>query len=431
MGTNTFQLIIDGEVKATTSIEIKDDLEFIARLERKEGYKGEFGFDWMREGLENHVKYEKLKSEYNSKPVADEEYFAPWLSMFPNQDNVSLILKIKKINDKKTRKDDLVKLQAKNGIRFDPSEVYIKDIDKNEKGEFEIKVFCDNALNEDTEIELLDKYNDVVGRIMFAKNNITYKLDIKFVKVCKKKHLKNLKERFDRHITEAEKFMINNSLNQALIKPNIVERDFNKLEFISLDDLSEDEFTGITITKKGKSFIKEKCQSVKNFKGIVIFYLSVENEEPRGGDAQLFPLDGQFVFIYLNSAALRDFPHEIGHVLGLQHSFLETSDYISKMENIIKKYNIQLNEQKAYRKQPNYNQNKVEKNISKLNQYIEDSKQDIIEYQSIIKDNPYKFPETSTTNLMDYFVGDDIYKSKDFYRWQWLIMQKDIINYYN
>ncbi|QCE42139.1 hypothetical protein [Psychroserpens sp. NJDZ02] len=101
------------------------------------------------------------------------------------------------------------------------------------------------------------------------------------------------------------------------------------------------------------------------------------------------------------------------------------------MENIIKKYNIQLNEQKAYRKQPNYNQNKVEKNISKLNQYIEDSKQDIIEYQSIIKDNPYKFPETSTTNLMDYFVGDDIYKSKDFYRWQWLIMQKDIINYYN
>ncbi len=105
MGTNTFELIIDNQVKAITSIEIRDELEFIARLERKEDYNGEFGFDWMRSNYETICQsYEALKQEYNPTKIEGQDYFIPWLSMFPKQENVSLLLKIDKLNDEKLKR---------------------------------------------------------------------------------------------------------------------------------------------------------------------------------------------------------------------------------------------------------------------------------------------------------------------------------------
>lgn len=101
------------------------DVKFITKLERLDSYKGEFGFDWMRDNYEKDCEdYEKLKKEYTPTKIHNQEYFVPWLSMFPNQKNVKLKLKITEIEG--TVKDtDIIKTPSKNGIKFEPKELKV------------------------------------------------------------------------------------------------------------------------------------------------------------------------------------------------------------------------------------------------------------------------------------------------------------------
>ncbi len=64
--------------------ETRDDFKFIATLRRKENYKGEFGFDWMRGNYKDICEnYEELKKEYEQITIHNKEYFVPWLSIVP------------------------------------------------------------------------------------------------------------------------------------------------------------------------------------------------------------------------------------------------------------------------------------------------------------------------------------------------------------
>ncbi|WP_299242233.1 hypothetical protein [uncultured Aquimarina sp.] len=426
MGTNTFKLHVTGITK-TTSIDVVEDIKFTVQFELKANYKGEFGFDWMRDDYSNGISlnYEDLKKEYKETQINDQDYFVPYLSMFPNQEGVILNLKLD-ILQGKARKDDIIKLPAIDGIKFDPEEVKVKDL---EKEQVEVKVICESVLSQDTSIELLDKNDNPVGEIIVVKNDEVYDLEIKFVKVCWERHLDKLKEKFNRTITDLESFMANNSLNQALIKPKIVEKNYNNIEYIKIDDLPEDLLTGGSfLNSKGRRELKKISESARNFKGIVIFYLGLEHQNIKAGDAQTFPLDDQFVFLYLNSSYSRDLSHEIGHTLGLSHTFPEDSTMGTRLEATLDNYEGQLTRQRATLGDESYDQEQVNANVSKLESMIEIQKQSIEDYNSVGRNNSHKFEEGKTTNLMDYSSPE---KTLDFFQWQWKIMQKEVIKYYN
>ncbi|WP_299257364.1 hypothetical protein [uncultured Aquimarina sp.] len=447
MGKNTFKLQVAGITK-TTSIEVFEDLKFTVQFERKDNYKGEFGFDWMRDdyGTGVSLNYEDLKKEYKETQINDQEYFVPYLSMLPDQDKVILNLKLD-ILEGKARKDDVIKFPAKGGIKFEPEEVSLKDLEKEqeelEKEEAkgyegdvskitrtEVKVICENPLNQDTSIELLDKNDELVGEIIVVKNDKMYDLDIKFVKVNigNPRSLNHLKEKFNRNINQIEEHLVNGSLNQAFIKPRIINKDFDSLEFINLDELSDEMFgvNRININKKGREALKEKYQTDNNFKGLVIFYVGMENTKSKAGDTQTIPLDEQFVYLYLNSVLTSDVSHEVGHALGLEHLFIESSDYVTKLNKNKKFYEDQLKKNEEYRGDSKYRQDGVLSNITKLNNRIAKINQRIKDYNTVSQNNKHKFVMSETTNLMDYNN-----KGKDFYHWQWKIMQKEIIKYYN
>ncbi|WP_027395416.1 hypothetical protein [Aquimarina latercula] len=446
MGTNTFKLQVAGITK-TASVEVVEDILFSVQFERKRDYKGEFGFDWMRDNYQTvSQNYEELKKEYKETKINNQEYFVPYLSMFPNQEGVILNLKLD-ILEGKARKDDVIKLPTIDGIKFDPDEVSIKDLVKEQKAlekekakgfdgdvssidRTEIKVICENALSQDVSIELLDKNDSPVGEIIVVKNDEVFDVDVKFVIVNsdETRSLNYLKKKFNRSISDIETHLENNSLNQALIKPNIIEKEFDNLEFINLNDLPDEMFNSnrTKINSKGRDELKERCNLGDNFKGLVVFYLGVEHVDSKAGDAQSLPLNDQFVYLYLSSALETDLSHEIGHALGLQHTFVESSDYVTRMNNSKQFYQDQLDKNSGYLNDSRYNQTQVSDNIEKLNNRMTKIDNNIRDYKKVEENNRFKFEQSKTTNLMDYENNH-----KDFFHWQWKIMQKEVIKYYN
>ncbi|NRS89928.1 hypothetical protein HNQ02_002862, partial [Flavobacterium sp. 7E] len=160
--------------------EVEETADFVVNFRRLPDYNGEFGFDWMRDNYkEICADYEKLKCEYTPEVINDAEYFVPWISMFPNQQNVKLKLEI----DLKTdtlKDDDIIKLPSKNGISFEPNQIKALEIDGKE-----IKVNCSTPLTNDVFIDLLDQDNKIIGKLNLAQIK---KLGINF-KLAKKKQM--------------------------------------------------------------------------------------------------------------------------------------------------------------------------------------------------------------------------------------------------
>ena len=173
--------------------------KYLIHFRRPDNYEGEFGFDWMRDNYKEICNdYEALKKEYydaekkEKVEIEGQEYFVPWLSMFPNQKGVKLNLEVEKIDDYQVRDDDYIELPAKAGVSFNPDTFKVSEINQNTM----VEVICETPLISDTTIEVLNKNNKrVVGKLNVFANNEILSLDIKFVKVCKDRHLQLLKEK--------------------------------------------------------------------------------------------------------------------------------------------------------------------------------------------------------------------------------------------
>ena len=77
------------------------------------------------------------------------------------------------------------------------------------------------------------------------------------------------------------------------------------------------------IEKKGLKKGLTPEQANKFLQEELIFNKKVEQSRYAAGDAQTYPLDDKFIFIYENSARNTDLSHEVEHTLGLEHSFDE------------------------------------------------------------------------------------------------------------
>ncbi|MCX2761560.1 type VI secretion system tube protein TssD [Aquimarina muelleri] len=454
--------------------EEKEDFKFIATLSRKNDYNGEFGFDWIRNNYKNICEnYQELKKEYEQINIEGIKYFVPWLSMFPNQENVFLNLHINSINGKQ-RNEDIIKLPAKNGIRFEPDQLKVKEANGHE-----IKVFCDKPLNDDVKIEFLDKNDNIVGKLIVVKNDKVYDLNLKIVKVVRStsrdKDLKGINDALN--TIKLNDFLNNNSLQQALIKTNIIQTEcILELEGEISDDNDEPLYDGAVFVGKKESVSKmfrelyvTKYEKETVHKGVLLFVTTIRKNDT-AGDGQLWDTTKRYCSIFYDGLySVTTYVHEIAHVLGCEHSFdNEGEDFIKNHEdNILEeekkihdliveiekhKQRITANKEQIIKmqKHPNnpiaVNNLKVaesniighEKRILNKQKEIEQRKKNINQRQSLIsvapkimENNKYVFPKKGSTldNFMDYTNPRSIRNS--FWKWQWKTIQSEIKTYYS
>jgi hypothetical protein len=421
------QPVLARQEKEEQEPENEEEVKFIAKLERPNNYKGEFGFDWMRKNYEEvSSNYEELKKEYELITIEDNEYFVPWLSMFHNQQKVVLQLSID-ILEGKIQKDDIIKLPPKNGIRFEPEEVQLKEANGTE-----IKVFCNSLLSNDTKIELLDKNDNTVGKINVVKNDDIPKLLVHFVKVKGNEPNNTYNARTFNGFNENRimKLLSETSLNQALIK---VELDQVSEIVLDVEDLIEKDILKSSGGNIPRFYEKrpdyrntlDKIFKKKNpnFRGAVYYLSSIPPDGRQGGHAAVYPKESSSIVVapdQVNINAKSTFVHELGHLLGLLHSFEEgTKEKYNKLienrKKSIEKYNTKNNTKIRY-----------DGNIISNTEYIDILNNQIGQLESILENNEFKFKQSGTDNYMDYYNTNPV----SFNKWQWDIMREEIRQYH-
>ena len=461
----------------------KNEVKYIVLFERLPSYDGEFGFDWMRkeflcknsicvEGIEELKKiYTPLKTNVKNNTTQEPygDYYVPWLIMFPNhKDKVGKDVKLnvsvptEYISDEYYTNPEIEEfsfIPSNAALRVEPQKI---NIDKCVMGE-EITIYCDAPLENDEFIEVKNSKGSIVGKLNVMRNAHYEKLTINIHAI--KSYITDSssygKNVIDTKLVSGglqaiEDYLNKNSLNQALIQVKIVNKA-NPYDWgftsKSLDNANKgrnpkdnkenflyQNFKGMKEIINGKEKfntgkildffhlqfgLKEyNLVNGKGAKSILLYLASVESKDS-GGAAYMAPLDNRQCIIFQpNLEHLSSYAHEIGHVLGLPHTFKEGDSYeqlISKKKNEITPYNQWLNNNSEYVKR-----NPNDENVSNVRRYINYIKKIIQAYEKIKLYDIYKFNKKTTENIMDY----DLSNQKSFTIWQVRIMQEEVLNYY-
>jgi len=418
-----------------------EDIKFKAYFLRDEAtYQGEFGFDWMRQnylpsceggkGISKDFKeLEKVYTPAGTDTIWKPKginYYVPWVSMYPGKNDVKLLLNGLPYNRVENFVDtDIVKLPNKNGVYFKDkdgnpiSEVYFSDINSKSVPVF---LCCNKPVFENFVLDLTDKDNNVVGKLNFYANNQQYKFNITPVRIARSYHEKEDFNKIDEEtdnnynhdlhkgsnfsfgtgfgdvnknlngdFKNLEKFLNENSLNQAQIQTNIgVYYDM----LMTVDDwayanakiegnILRENVGEITTSNKLLTsritlldYLYEKFEHLYPDKakerGLIAFLIPLSSEDELQhstntnlGSAPLYEFEGKMFAVYLKGLGRTYvFTHEIGHVLGLEHSFYHelnrvksnpnpnaiiTNDIHMEEINKMKVQNFRINQADRYR----------------------------------------------------------------------------------
>ncbi len=433
------------EVEEETEEQKETDLKFTASFERLDSYQGEFGFDWMRDNYNEICNdYAKLKKEYTPTTIEGREYFVPWLSMFPNQKNVTLKLSITELEGK-AKDTDIIKLSSEDGVKFEPNEFKVSEANGKE-----ITITCEKPLKKDTPISLFNKDDKEVGRINIFKNANHEQLhfNITPVRILRSVDTEHDKETIEKmmdlgfgdsgkdiagDLKNLETYLNEHSLNQALLKCSIgkvYDVVINEDKWID-DDLIIDDgcvFKGNLLDIFEKKFKEQHPKAFKN-RGITVFLSPLKNVkegedglEEIGGYGNIGDIDSKNLAIFYSNLWNKEtFAHEIAHVAGLEHSFKEK-------ENL---NDLDVFERNRFIKQVDQAiQSMIEDNYPKkdIADFWNKHKKNYAKYRSqlnIYYRNLHKFKKTQTDNFMDYYN-----KRKAFWKFQWKALQDDVLKFY-
>jgi hypothetical protein len=163
------------------------------------------------------------------------------------------------------------------------------------------------------------------------------------------------------------------------------------------------------------------------FNGITIFVHELSRlpsaAGPIAASGSILPVDAKTLTVYQDGiieAKPSTLAHVLGHVLGLKHSFLDTPATTTDDDNA----KIQAVAQKLAELQamvpgatPSGLQN-VNNNINRLTLNLR-----------LHQNNPFKFTQFSTENLMDYEQGAATTRLS-YWHWQWALLQADVAAYH-
>lgn len=481
MSTNTFKLEVAGLTKELSLTIEESDLKFIAEFRRPEDYEGEFGFDWMRDDYSTDCEdYESLKTEYTPAEIHGEEYLVPWLSMFPKQEEVKLKLSITEIEGL-VLDSDVIKFPAKDGITFDPAEVKVSEAEGKE-----ISITCDAGIGANVVLDLLDKNDEIVGKLNFFKNNEIPKLPIRIIKILDNGEDQKLNNFIfgdvsDETVNEVKEMVVKKGLNQALIQAEFEAASYADMKELKVDlkkagedgmltyfsetstqphflGGQQDEFRDFLVLKQNEEF--------GEFKGIIVFTTVVHSKSIEAGFSWVLPRKNQVVMIPDGGFGASTYLHEMGHALGLVHTFGAKDEHhegieareknIGIYEDNIEIYENNIKNRKAFlakyksrkssdvlnfkdgtKKTVKKVREEGQASIKEQEQKIKEAEAKIEKYKKENKDrsavsNKYYFEQATTDNSMDYAQDKSMtvfnpHKAKHFFhKYQWPLMQEGV-----
>lgn len=377
----------------------KKPLELIVHFRRPDDYNGEFGFDWMRDDYKDICSnFDELGRDYESMKIYGKPYYVPWLAIFPDDHNdhkqqsekgIRLKLEIESLNNSEDNIGTKIGLSTSSPfLLVNPTEI------DSQKSSHIIEIRCTEKIADDKIfIEARDLASqNLVGKLNILRNDSIYRFTLFLIRLLddpdkaeneeEKSAIERANECYLGHINDdwinSVADRVNNfGLNQALIKCDVVFKDIkiDSKDWIKNGYLTEDKRI---IETSFREAIKPLCEN----NGVSVFLCGFLSKGFSSGAAWAgtkpttlnYVICPQYIDSNGSSYAKRILLHEIGHVLGLGHTFGN--------------------------------------------------------------DNTYKLQMLKTDNIMDYPVDPENQKNLNpfdritFSRRQWLKMQEEIVSYH-
>ncbi len=378
----------NGYQKKSEALQIVPTSKVLVNFRTGNSYKGDYGFDWLRMGdtgkkgdvfykdfigkyeykkdalgnfvldssgkkiltntfKKDNAEYTKLgkKFEMPKHPIkANDKYVVPVLVLLPNK-KATLTLKVE------IEGSDAKKIEYKYDntyFKLDKTEVSHKTVGKKELAD-DLTIECIKEFGADKFIEV-EADGKFAGKLKVMPNDKAnrYKADIVFVKVKI-----NIGNGVTTGSTTNEKRFLEKYLNQALIKPNIIEKELDLTADPILNSTYKLNFNGV-ITVNDISGIHAHLRTEfdrvhtgynDSFKvflfgeagGEVKINRSSATRYYQGYNGAAESINSKAVVLY-NTHNTSTTTHETLHAMGLHHSFSNKGDFTlvkNKTDNIM------------------------------------------------------------------------------------------------
>jgi len=412
-------------------------------------------------GLYKQRYEDELHKGYTKLIVQGNDYYAPWLSLRPHQ-TVQLKLEVEFLNKNPVQPTNLFTVAAHSDylvtITGKTNAAPMQLVPKN-KQVLDVTIEC---LRPSAAIALRveDEHKNLVGQLNIADNTTVYELPLRVVYVLVGKPMNpkdpvgatpprplyarpgnqaTLQRAFERLLFID--YLNKHTLNQALITcvlhappPAPTPPPLAPAYQLLID---EDQWKADGHLKGGvlqPDQLPEYCEKLATahpaigpFSGLTIFVHELDRTPSPVGliaaSGSILPVGAKTLMIYregLRAGKKSTLAHELGHVLGLKHCFLDTPATTGDDDNATV--------------------GAVAQQLAKLQamvtgasgtglQNVNNSINSLTLNLALHQNNPFKFSQFSTENLMDYELGAANTRLS-YWHWQWFLMQADVTAYY-
>ena len=429
-------------------------------------------------------RYEdELHKGYDKLIVHGNNYYVPWLSLRPHQ-TVKLKLEVEFLNKDPVQPPNLFTVARHPNylvtITGRPNTAPMQLVPINKQVlDVTIESLRPSAA---TSLRVVDEHGNLVGQLNIADNTVVYELPLRVVYVlpglpmnpndpigatpprplyARPGELAALQRQFQAlrsQGVDVPTFLNQHSLNQALITCIFEQRPTPHQLLMDLDQWKKDGYyssankTLLQSEKLGnyctKWMLATEGPAFAAFRGLTlyVFGLNIPPDTSTQGainaSSTTQPVEANTICFYqstLTEGKASTVAHELGHALGLTHAFPMPTKYedgeMQKLTSPKDNLNIVLPGQKAALakaiataatpptpvQQADIQAKQVSIQLSEA-QIIKADKE-----LAIFANNPFKFTQQSTTNMMDYDAKD---RRCFYWHWQWALLQADVTAYY-